>query len=109
MDFITESFQRTSVPHTKDPACALTPSRQQQTEPDLSEFSSQDTTLLEMREQAQLTAGTRDSLGEVSPCGRNFFRRSGGLGPLSQDPQIQSTIPSLKAWCHVCWKNFSVK
>ena len=58
IDLTTKSFKRASAPNTEDPVCAITPTGQQQTEPDLSEFSSQDTTLLEMREQAQLTAET---------------------------------------------------
>ena len=58
MDLIIKSFKRASVPRTKGPDSAQTPSERQQTEPDVSEFSTQDTTLPEMREQAQLTEGT---------------------------------------------------
>ena len=54
MALITKSFKEASVP-PKGSNSTQTSSGQQQNEPDTSEFSSQDTTLQEIREQAQPT------------------------------------------------------
>ena len=52
MDLITQSFKKTTVP-PKNPDETRTPFSQPQNEPDVSEFSSRDTTLQELREQAR--------------------------------------------------------
>ena len=86
---------------------------------DTLEYSSQDATLLEVRDQARDTdiAGpskfkkrraTRNSLDEVYQCEKSSFPKSDGLGPSflgSADPPHNPHM----VWCHVCKKNFSIK
>ena len=57
MDLITRSFKKTAVP-LQTPGEVQPSSGQQQNEPDMSEFSSQDTTLKELREQSGSTTRT---------------------------------------------------
>ena len=104
IDLITKSFKSVSAPHTKGSDSTQTSSGQQQTEPDMSEFSSQDTTLLEIRERAQLTGGTsskaKKRIGDRRltrrgvPCEKSFSQNLAGPDSSSQDVQIPSTIPS---------------
>ena len=54
MDLITRCFKKTAVP-LQAPSAVQPSSGQQQNEPDMSEFSSQDTTLQELREQSRTT------------------------------------------------------
>ena len=57
MDLITRSFKNTAA-SLQAPSVVQPSSGQQQNEPDTSEFSSQDTTLQELREQSRTTART---------------------------------------------------
>ena len=115
MDLITKSFKRVSAPLTKGSDSTQTSSGQQQTEPDMSEFSSQDTTLQEMGERAQLTGGTPSKAKKRKgdrrltrrgvPMREEFFSKIGWTISGPADPVHNP----LMVWCHICKKNFSIK
>ena len=117
-DLITKSFKRVSVPLTKGSGSTQISSGQQQTETDTSEFSSQDTTLQEIRERAQPTGGISSKAkrrkGDRRPTRRGvpkreeFFSKIGWTRSFISGPADPVHNP-LMVWCHVCKKNFSIK
>ena len=118
MDLITRSFKKASVPGNEDPGCTPTSSGQQRTEPDSSEYSSQDTTLLAMREQAQVPTETSSRTKKrkvnkrltrrVIPMREEIFSKIGWFRSFIYGPAEPVHNPQI-VWCHVCKKNFSIK
>ena len=117
MDLITRSFKKTAVP--SQASGAVQPSSgQQQNEPDISEFSSQDTTLQELRDQSRTTTRAtskskkRKSDRRLSrrgvPMKDEFFSKKGWTRSFISRPADPVHNP-LMAWCHICKKNFSIK
>ena len=118
MNLITKSFKSVSASHTKGLDSTQTSSGQHQTEPDVSELSSQDTTLLEIRERAQLTGGTSSKAKERKvdrrltrrgvPMQEEFFSENGWTRSFISRPADLVHKP-LMVWCHIRKKNFSIK
>ena len=115
MDLIT--FKKTTVP-PKNPDETRTPFSQQQNEPDVSEFSSQDTTLQELREQARPITRTASKFKKRKsdrrltrrgvPMREEFFSKTGWTRSFISGPADPVHNP-LMVWCHICKKNFSIK
>ena len=117
MDLITRSFKKPAAPLQVSTE-AQPSSGQQQNEPDTSEFSSQDTTLQELREQTRTTARTtsrpkkrkndrRPSRRGV-PMKEEFFSKIGSTRSFISGPADPVHNP-LMVWCHICKKNFSIR
>ena len=119
MDLITKSFKRTT--HAQDVQMPQTSNSnpQEGVETDTSEYSSQDATLLEVRDQARDIATTSSSKSKKKKGNKNLSKRgvpmqeeffskigwtrsfiSGRADPLHNPHMI---------WCHICKKNFSIK
>ena len=113
MDLITQSFKKTTAP-PKSPDETRTPFSHSQNEPDVSEFSSQDTTLQELREQARPITRTvskskkRRLTRRGVPMREEFFSKIGWTRFFISGPADPVHNP-LMVWCHVCKKNFSIK
>ena len=117
-DLIIKSFKSAFASRTKGPDSAQTPSRRQQTEPDVSEISSQVTTLLEMSERAPMTGetfskakkrkGNRRLTRRGVPMREEFFSKIGWTKSFISGPADPVHNP-LRDWCLICKKNFSVK
>ena len=114
MDLLTQSFKKTTVP-SQTPDEVQPSSSQQQKEPDLSEFSSQDTTLQELREQSRSTTSKskkRKSDRRLTrrgvPMKEEFFSKKGWTRSFISGPADPVHNP-LMVWCHICKKNFSIK
>ena len=119
MDLITKSFKQTPSQPLVGGVQADTPSSQQHIGPDAEGSSSQDTTLYEMREQAQKdqTEGhskSRKKKGNKRlsrrgvPMREEFFSKIGWTRSFISGPADPLHNP-LMVWCHICKKNFSIK
>ena len=119
MDLITKSFKQTPSQPLVGGVQADTPSSQQHIGLDAEGSSSQDTTLYEMREQAQKdqTEGhskSRKKKGNKRLSRRGvtmreeFFSKIGWTRSFISGPADPLHNP-LMVWCHICKKNFSIK
>ena len=119
MDLITKSFKQTPSRPLVGGVQADTPSSQQHIGLDAEGSSSQDTTLYEMREQAQKdqTEGhskSRKKKGNKRfsrrgvPMREEFFSKIGWTRSFISGPADPLHNP-LMVWCHICKKNFSIK
>ena len=118
MDLITRSFKKSSVPGNEDPIRTPTSSRQQRFEPASSEYRSQDTTLLAIREQAQVAIETSSRTKRRKenkrltrrgiPMREEVFSEIGWTRSFISGPAYSVHNPYM-VWCHVCKKNFSIK
>ena len=119
MDLITKSFKRTTnlqdvpVPQTS----SLNP--HEGIETDTPEFSSQDATLLEVRNQARDTTtasssetkkrkGNKNLSKRGVPMREEFFSKIGWTRSFISGPADPLHNPQM-VWCHICKKNFSIK
>ena len=118
MDLITKSFKQTPSQPLVGGVQADTPSSQQHIGLDAEGSSSQDTTLYEMREQAQKdqTEGhskSRKKKGNKRlsrrgvPMREEFFSKIGWTRSFISGPADPLHNP-LMVWCHICKKNFSI-
>ena len=119
MDLITKSFKQTPSQPLVGGIQTDTPNSQQHIELDAEGPSSQDTTLYEMREQAQKdqTEGhskSRKKKGNKRlsrrgvPMREEFFSKIGWTRSFISGPADPLHNP-LMVWCHICKKNFSIK
>ena len=119
MDLITKSFKQTPSRPLVGGVQAGTSSSQQHIGPDTEGSSSQDTTLYEMREQAQKDqpeghSKSRKKKGNKKlsrrgvPMREEFFSKIGWTRSFISGPADPLHNP-LMVWCHICKKNFSIK
>ena len=119
MDLITKSFKQTPSQPLVGGIQTDTPNSQQHIGLDAEGSSSQDTTLYEMREQAQKdqTEGhskSRKKKGNKRlsrrgvPMREEFFSKIGWTRSFISGPADPLHNP-LTVWCHICKKNFSIK
>ena len=119
MDLITKSFKQTPSQPLVGGIQTDTPNSQQHIGLDAEGPSSQDTTLYEMREQAQKdrTEGhskSRKKKGNKRlsrrgvPMREEFFSKIGWTRSFISGPADPLHNP-LMVWCHICKKNFSIK
>ena len=119
MDLITKSFKQTPSQPLVGGIQTDTPNSQQHIGLDAEGSSSQDTTLYEMREQAQKdqTEGhskSRKKKGNKRlsrrgvPMREEFFSKIGWTRSFISGPADPLHNP-LMVWCHICKKNFSIK
>ena len=118
-DLITKSFKQTPSQPLVGGIQTDTPNSQQHIGLDAEGPSSQDTTLYEMREQAQKdqTEGhskSRKKKGNKRlsrrgvPMREEFFSKIGWTRSFISGPADPLHNP-LMVWCHICKKNFSIK
>ena len=118
-DLITKSFKQTPVIPQRREIREETGDTQQQIELGAEGYSSQDTTLHEMREQAQknLDAGPSKSKKNKGnkrlsrrgvPMREEFFSKIGWTRSFISGPADPLHNPHM-VWCHICKKNFSIK
>ena len=102
MDLITKSFKRTT--NVQDAPVPQSSSQDvpEDIDTDAQEYSSQDATLLEVRDQA-LGATTANSSKSRKKKGNKTLSKRGV--PMRED--FFSKIGLV--WCHICKKNFSIK
>ena len=119
MDLITKSFKQTPSQPLVGGFQTDTPSSQRHIGLDAEGSSSQDTTLYEMRKQAQKdqTEGhskSRKKNGNKRlsrrgvPMREEFFSKIGWTRSFISGPADPLNNP-LMVWCHICKKNFSIK
>ena len=119
MDLITKSFKQTPSQPLVGGVQTDAPSSQQHIGLDAEGSSSQDTTLYEMREQAQKdqTEGHSKSMKKKGnkrlsrrgvPMREEFFSKIGWTRSFISGPADHLHSP-LMVWCHICKKNFSIK
>ena len=119
MDLITKSFKQTPSQPLVGGIQTDTPNSQQHIGLDAEGSSSQDTTLYEMREQAQKdqTEGhskSRKKKGNKRlsrrgvPMREEFFSKIGWTRSFISGPADPLHNP-LMVWCHICKKYFSIK
>ena len=119
MDLITKSFKQTPSQPLVGGIQTDAPNSQQHIGLDAEGSSSQDTTLYEMREQAQKdqTEGhskSRKKKGNKRlsrrgvPMREEFFSKIGWTRSFISGPADPLHNP-LMVWCHICKKNFSIK
>ena len=119
MDLITKSFKQTPSRPLVGGVQADTSSSQQHIGPDTEGSSCQDTTLYEMREQAQKDqpeghSKSRKKKGNKRlsrrgvPMREEFFSKIGWTRSFISGPADPLHNP-LMVWCHICKKNFSIK
>ena len=119
MDLISKSFKQTPVIPQSREIREETGGAQQQIELGAEGYSSQDTTLHEMREQVQknLDAGPSKSKKKKGnkrfsrrgvPMREEFFSKIGWTRSFISGPADPLHNPHM-VWCHICKKNFSIK
>ena len=119
MDLISKSFKQTPVIPQSREIREETGGAQQQIELGAEGYSSQDTTLHEMREQVQknLDAGPSKSSKKKGnkrlsrrgvPMREEFFSKIGWTRSFICGPADPLHNPHM-VWCHICKKNFSIK
>ena len=119
MDLITKSFKQTPPQPLVREVQTDTPGNQQQTGLEVEGPSSQDTTLHEMREQAQRDLGEGHSKLKKKkgnkklsrrgvPMREEFFCKIGWTRSFISWPADPLHNPHM-VWCHICKKNFSIK
>ena len=119
MDLIIKSFKRTT--NAKDVQLPQTSNSnlQEGVETDTPGYSSQDATLLEVRDQARDIATTSSSKSKKKKGNKNlskrgvpmreeFFSKIGWTRSFISGPADPLHNPHL-VWCHICKKNFSIK
>ena len=119
MDLITKSFKKVTqgqgAPEPQTPSQDIS----QDVEIDAPESSSQDDTLLEVRNQALAapsagSSGTKKKKGSKAlsrrgvPMREEFFSKIGWTRSFISGPADPLHNP-LMVWCHICKKNFSIK
>ena len=119
MDLITKSFKKpTSAQDVPDPQLS-SQEVQRDTDTDTPNYSSQDATLLEVRDQVlgTTTASSskpRKKKGNKSlskrgvPMREEFFSKIGWTRSFISGPADPLHNPHM-VWCHICKKNFSIK
>ena len=119
MDLISKSFKQTPAQPLVREAQTDTPGNQQQPGFEVEGPSSQDTTLHEMREQAQKDLGEGHSKLKKKkgnkklsrrgvPMREEFFSKIGCTRSFISGPADPLHNPHM-VWCHICKKNFSIK
>ena len=119
MDLISKSFKQTPVILQSGGIREEIEDTQQQAELGAEGYSSQDTTLHEMREQAQknLDAGPSKSKKKKGnrrlsrrgvPMREEIFSKIGWTRSFISGPADPLHNPHM-VWCHICKKNFSIK
>ena len=119
MDLITKSFKQTPAQPLDREIQTGAPDNQQQKGLEMEGPSSQDTTLHEMREQAQKDLGEGHSKLKKKkgnkklsrrgvPMREEFFCKIGWTRSFISGPADPLHNPHM-VWCHICKKNFSIK
>ena len=119
MDLISKSFKRTPALRLGSGTQEMVTTTQPQTRLEAEGSSSQDTTLLEIREQAQKGSGEGPSTSEKKkgkkrltrrgvPIGEEFFSKIGWTRSFISGPADPLHNPHM-VWCHICKTNFSIK
>ena len=114
IDLISKSFKRTPVIPLGSETQADVTTIQQQTGLEAEGSSSQDTTLLEMREQAQKGSGEGPSTSKKKkgnkrltrrgvPMREEFFSKTGWTTSFISGPADPQHNPHM-IWCHICKK-----
>ena len=119
MDLITKSFKKTTKVQGASEPCSSSQDVPQDTEIDAPESSSQDDTLLEVRNQALAAStvsssktkkrkGNKNLSKRGVPMREEFFSKIGWTRSFISGPANPLHNP-LMVWCHICKKNFSIK
>ena len=119
MDLITQSFKRSSVAPDAPTSQESGLNPQEGAQASTPEYSSQDATLLEVRDQARDTAtasssrstkkkGNKNLSRRGVPMREEFFSKIGWTRSFISGPADPLHNPHM-VWCHICKKNFSIK
>ena len=119
MDLITKSFKRTTNVQDTPVPQSSSQDVQEDIETDAPEYSSQDATLLEVRDQAlgattasssksRKKKGNKNLSKRGVPMREEFFSKIGWTRSFISGPADPLHNPHM-VWCHICEKNFSIK
>ena len=119
MDLITKSFKETTSAQDAPGPQSLSQDVQGDIDTDTPEYSSQDATLLEVRDQAlgattassskpRKTKGNKNLSKRGVPMREEFFSKIGWTRSFISGPADPLHNPHM-VWCHICKKNFSIK
>ena len=118
-DLIAQSFKRSSGAQGAPMSQAPSLDSQREVEASTPEYSSQDATLLEVRDQVRDTVTASSSKAKKKKGNKNlskrgvpmreeFFSKIGWTRSFISGPADPLYNPHM-VWCHICKKNFSIK